>query len=165
MLVIAALLLLLGGDDDAGSCGRYVDQSYLQSAELVFLGTPLHMNVPGGNGDAVYVGVAEMLKGNYGQLNPGSSYWAFQAGTMETTVWDALMVANSHFDEGYLESQMYSGGVVEIEHDQACRTELSVVPGVTYLFVIGDHWVRRSVEPIADLGNDPWLRWVRSELE
>ena len=163
-MLFAAMLSAAISPWVTADCTEVVSQSDIEAAHMVFLGSPSAIHDP--ENRTVDIFVHSILKGDERELmRTGGSYRIHDAYLAEPPVsyWDAIVSANRHFADDYLSSQMHSGAVQIKPGSSDCETYAVVQPDITYLFIVGERWIPRSIEPIAD-DRDPWGEYVTNSI-
>ena len=163
-MLLAAILSTAISPWLSEACGGVVEPSDVEAARMVFVGTPTARHDP--ESRTVDIFVHSILKGDERELRPGGTYQIDNAFLAEPPVsyWNAIVSANRHFAEDYLSSQMYHGAIQFERESSDCETYAIVQQDISYLFIVGERWIPRSIEPIADFDRDPWGAYVWNSI-
>lgn len=140
-----------------GNCEAYVDDDYIREANEVFLGVVLPREPADSEGLTRVVVIAVL-----GGRNLGSgSVRELEINSDDRYIWSNISSAIIHNDEGFIESGYYSSS----SSYEGCYVTVHVMPQVMYLFVQGDGWRRRSIEPVLVPHTDEWVTYVQGVLQ
>jgi hypothetical protein len=164
-MLLAALLSASISPWLSEPCPEVVDQSDIEAARMVFVGTPTAIHDP--ESRTVDIFVHSILKGDARELWPRGTYRIENAFLAEPPVsyWNEIVSANWHFADDFFSSQMHSGAIQVEPGSSECETYAVVQQNISYLFIVGERWIPRAIEPIADFARDPWVEYVGSSIE
>jgi len=148
-------LVLLSG---AIQCLDMLDEEAIDAAPDVFIGSPVQ-----GDGETITILVEAAFRMRDATISPLDTVELPGAVSSEIG-WHEVSSMVEHRDEGYLQSGRFYNAYDYPDWSDGCDVSFNLIVGVTYLFVLGDVPLLRSVEPVSG-ASDPWVRYVLDVIE